>query len=243
MLNPDEQALLSTVIESTVKGALAPVHDVMRDLAGRSASEIGDAWAMQLRFWKVKRAARLAEKLRERLEPIGINRRPVALKLLMGTAENGATEEEDELQDLWAALLASAADSREPEVHPSFPDVLRQLTARDAKLLMLAARMQLAIRSTIPYEPVKIIDLRPRSGECGFDPTDAGAGDFYVSTETLIRVRLLEERDVSTQTIDGSGNYGAYIVTHLGWAFLRAVLSSEDFKNLTTIAVASKPAN
>ncbi|HLG54517.1 MAG TPA: hypothetical protein VI485_04245 [Vicinamibacterales bacterium] len=99
MLNPDEQEFINDAIESTVKGALAPIHDVVRELAGESASEIGSVWAMQLRFWKVKRAARLAEKLRAYLEPIGINRRPVALKLLMGTAEYGAIEEEDELQD------------------------------------------------------------------------------------------------------------------------------------------------
>ena len=158
---------------------------------------------MQLRFWKIKRAARLAERLRECLEPIGINRRPVVLKLLVGSIEQGAVEEEDELQDLWAALLASAADSRQPEVHPSFPDILHQLTARDARLLIVIAKMQLALSSTVPYEPVKIIEIRSRSGECGFDPSDTGAFDFHVSVETLIRLRMLEPRDVSEQSIDG----------------------------------------
>jgi hypothetical protein len=235
MLGPDEQEVLSTAVEGAIKGALAPVHEIVRDLAGPSASEIGATWSMQFRFWKIKRAARLAAKLQERLAPIGINRRPVALKLLMGTIENGAIEENDDLQDLWAALLASAADSREPVVHPSFPDILRQLTARDAQLLMLTARMQLAIRNTIPYEPVKIIDLRPASGECGFDLSDVGTFDFYVSAETLIRVRMLEPRDVSEQTMNGSGSYGAYLVTNLGWAFLRAVMLPSEYKKFTGV--------
>jgi hypothetical protein len=233
MLGPQEQEMISTAVEGAVKGALAPVHDIVRDLAGPSASEIGATWSMQLRFWKIRRAARLAERVREYLEPIGINRRPVALKLLMGSVEHGAIEEEDELQDLWVALLASAADSREPEVHPSFPEILHELTARDAKLLMLIARMQLAIRNTIPYEPVKIIEIRSRSGECGFNPSDAGAFDFSVSAETLIRLRILEPRDVSEQSIDGRSQYGAYIVTNLGWAFLRAVMIPTEFQALS----------
>src|SRR5206468_2468776 len=107
--------------------------------------------------------------------------------------------------------------------HPSFPDLLRQLTARDAKLLILAAQMQLAIRSTVPYEPVKIFELRGRSVECGFDSDDAGEGDFRVSGDTLVRLRLLETRDVREQRGDTSSQSAAYIMTNLGWAFLRAV--------------------
>lgn len=240
MLGPGEKEVIRTTVEGAVKGALAPIHDIVRDLAGQSASEIGDAWSMQLRFWKITRAARLAEKLREYLQPIGINRRPVALKLLMGTVENGAVEEEDELQHLWAALLASAADSREPEVHPSFPDILHQMTARDAKLLMLIARMQRAFGSAVPYAPVKIVEIRPRSGECGFDPSDAGAFDFYVSTETLIRVRMLEPRDVSEQSMDGRSQFAASIVTNLGWAFLRAVMLPSEFQRLTAVGASSR---
>lgn len=230
MLGPDEKEVISSTTEALVKGALAPVHELVRDLAGPSAAQIGSTLAMQFRYWKIQRALRLESKVRERLEPLGINRRPVALKLLLGTMENGAIEEEDDLQDLWAGLLASAADSREPAVHPSFPDILHQLTARDAKLLILIAQMQIAIKNTVPYEPVKMFEIRARSGECGFDASDGGAGDFYVGAETLIRVRMIEPRDVSEQSISGSGTFGAYMVTSLGWAFMRAVMLPEEYR-------------
>jgi hypothetical protein len=78
---------------------------------------------------------------------------------------------------------------------------------------------------------VKIIDARRQFGECGFNASDAGAFDFYGSTETLIRIRLLEPRDVSEQLIDGRGQYGAYIVTTLGWAFLRAVMRRDEYRD------------
>jgi len=176
--------VLADAAEGLAKGALAPLHDVVRELAGPAASEIGASFGQQLRLWRISRTVRFISKLQERLEPIGINRRSVALKLLLGAVENGAIEEEDELQDLWAALLASAADSREPDVHPSFPDILRQMTAHDAKLVMLIAKTQVELRNTVPYEPVKIIEIRQRSDECDFDPSDAGAFAFYVSAET-----------------------------------------------------------
>ena len=115
-------------------------------------------------------------------------------------------------------------------------------TARDAQLLMLIAAMQVGLRSIDPNEPVninrpvKIIEIRQRAGECGFDATDAGAFDFHVSTETLIRVRLLEPRDVSEQSIDGRRLYGSYLVTNLGWAFLRAVMSQAEYQRFTRSA-------
>ena len=236
MLAPDAHDVVTTAVEGAIKGALAPLHDVLRDLAGPAAVEIGESFGERFRLWRISNSVKYLTKLQRRLEPIGIHRRDVALKLLVGVVEHGTMEEEDELQDMWATLLASEADAREPHVHPSFPDILHQLTARDARLLMLAARMQLAIQDTVPYEPVKIMDLRPASDECGFDPTDTGAFEFYVSAETLIRVRLLESRDVTEERPGGSGRYGGYLVTNLGWAFLRAVLPPGQYKQLARVA-------
>src|SRR5687767_3142119 len=83
--------------------------------------------------------------------------------------------------------------------------------SRHAMLLILIAEMQLAKGPTFPYEPVKIFEIRRRSAEVGFTPESSGESDFRVSADTLVRQRLLEPRDVSEQTIDGSGQYAALI--------------------------------
>jgi hypothetical protein len=45
-------------------------------------------------------------------------------------------EEDEEVQTLWSALLANASiGDHAREVSPSFPEVLRQLSSRDAKIL------------------------------------------------------------------------------------------------------------
>lgn len=49
--------------------------------------------------------------------------------------EQGSNEEDDELQDLWAALLANSATNGTSI--PAAPDILRQLTKEDVLLLQL----------------------------------------------------------------------------------------------------------
>jgi hypothetical protein len=95
---------------------------------------LGDAAGNQIRFWKIRNAARLAERTRELLEPLGINRRSVPLRLFLRCVEEASMEDGEDIQDHWAALLASAANSAEPEAQPGFVDILRQLTGRDANL-------------------------------------------------------------------------------------------------------------
>lgn len=222
-LDPDQQQLVRNAAIGLAQGALKPVHDLLLDVCRGAAQEFGEAWKTEVRVWRLERAARLAQKAREFMEPLGINRRDVPLRLFLRTVEEASMEDSDELQDMFAALLASAANPKNPQVHPSFVDILSQLTPRDAKLLILIGKMQVAITNEIPYEPVKTFDIRPRSGEAGFDPSDAAAGEFFLSADTLVRQRLLEPRDISEQRLDGAGSYGGFILTDLAWAFLRAV--------------------
>jgi hypothetical protein len=44
-------------------------------------------------------------------------------------------EEDDSMSDRWAALLANAAGGSPDQVPPSFPAILRELTAGEAQLL------------------------------------------------------------------------------------------------------------
>src|SRR6266850_2381688 len=105
MLSPDEQDAISNTAEGLAKGALAPLHDLLRDLAAPGVSEIGQLFGLNVRYLKISRAISLAKRVNERLEPLGLNRRPIALKLLLSSFESAAVEDEDELQELWATLI------------------------------------------------------------------------------------------------------------------------------------------
>ncbi len=64
----------------------------------------------------------------------GMSAGRVPLKLLQPMIENGSLEEDDGLQDKWAALLANAATKRD-DVHPSFIEILKQLSSIEAIFL------------------------------------------------------------------------------------------------------------
>ena len=70
------------------------------------------------------------------LEEAGIEPQPVAPKVLLPILENASLEDDEELHDRRAALLANAADpGADVGVEAVFPDILRQLSRADAIFL------------------------------------------------------------------------------------------------------------
>jgi hypothetical protein len=66
----------------------------------------------RLRFARVKRLLRISSGFGELVKKRGIGQfRRISPKLVLPMLEYASLEDEDELQDLWASLLASAANS------------------------------------------------------------------------------------------------------------------------------------
>jgi hypothetical protein len=59
----------------------------------------------------------------------------VPLKTLLPLLEYASLEQEDDLQEKWAALLANASASGPILVLPGFSDILKQLSPQEARLL------------------------------------------------------------------------------------------------------------
>lgn len=92
----------------------------------------------KLQFIRAERQVRLAERWREILRERNIEGvlRIVPPKLAFPIIENASLEEDDELQDLWANLLASAVDpNRRTTLRSAFIDILRQLEVIDVHVL------------------------------------------------------------------------------------------------------------
>jgi hypothetical protein len=122
------------LVKAGVEAALKPFADLLEKLAGPAAEEIGLTLKDHVRVFRLNRQLRLFERTKEMLEQAGIDPSRVPLKLLSPIIESASLEEDNELQDRWAALLANA--SSQPEgIHPSFVDVLRQLTSMDVLVL------------------------------------------------------------------------------------------------------------
>src|SRR5262249_3995413 len=86
------------------------------------------------RVWRLKRAVRLLEDVRQIASDNGLKLKPVARRVLFPILEAASLEEDKELHKRWVALLTNAARA-DSDVLPSFPDILRQLTGEDAQFL------------------------------------------------------------------------------------------------------------
>src|ERR1035437_6608574 len=92
----------------------------------------------RLRYMRWERQIRLMQRAQEFLRLVGLAAptRPVPLKLLIPIMQGASLEEDDDLQDRWAALLVNAANASYPgEVRRSYATILEQLTPLDAKIL------------------------------------------------------------------------------------------------------------
>jgi hypothetical protein len=109
--------------------------------------------------------------------------------VLVPLLEGGSLEEDESMAERWAALLANATDPDAPDVPPAFPDVLRQLSTDDARLLdhMVSAPAQ----SGRPAIPPTMIEHHV------FGLLEAGPirvkDRLLLALDNLLRLRLVGE--------------------------------------------------
>lgn len=94
----------------------------------------------RLQFFRWERRVRFTRRANEIIEGRAIEEplSTISPKLAFPIIENASMEENDELQDIWANLLASAVDpSFEGVIRSAFIDILKQLEVIDAHILNL----------------------------------------------------------------------------------------------------------
>ncbi len=132
----DNTELIKAGAQGIAEGTMKPFSDLIQALFGPAATEAGLMLKDSVQRYRHMRRMRLLKRTQEVLANARIEPSRVALKLLIPIIENASNEEEDSLQDVWANLLSNAANAEEENnVHPSFPEILKELTGRDVKFL------------------------------------------------------------------------------------------------------------
>lgn len=126
----DEDKLVKAGVEAFLK----PVSDLIEKIAGPASEEIGLTLRDHIKVFRFKRQLRLFEQVKEMLDSAGILPQRVPLRLLHPIIEAASIEEDDFVQDKWAALLAGAA-AGSAGMHPSFVETLKQLSPIEAIFL------------------------------------------------------------------------------------------------------------
>lgn len=120
---------LGEVIKS---GALSNVTDMVKKLAGPALEEFGAIFADNVRMYRVRNFIKTTEKTKWILDEAGLEAKAIPSRLLLPIFDACSVEDEDDLQERWAGLLASASE-KNGGPSPSFIETLKQLTPQEAK--------------------------------------------------------------------------------------------------------------
>jgi hypothetical protein len=131
MLSPDEEKALEIGFDVV----LQPINEALSNITGPSSKTIGRMLNAML-CTQMRNVVRVYGRAAEMLNSVGVPLAPVPLKLLKPILDGASTEEDEEVQEIWAALLANAGGGAEPStVSPAYPEILRQLSTNDAKVM------------------------------------------------------------------------------------------------------------
>ena len=87
-------------------GAMANLIDLLKTLAGPALEEVGAIIADNARVYRVKNLLRTTEKTKRILQDAGLPPNPVPTRLLLPILDTCSVEDNDDLQECWAGLLA-----------------------------------------------------------------------------------------------------------------------------------------
>lgn len=171
----------------------------------------------RLRFMRWERQLRLRDRCLEIIRDRGLTGsfNIISPKLALPIIENASLEENDELQDLWAYLLASAIDPNfNGTVRATFIDIIKQLEVVDVHILSFIYK---AYKKDYPYhtyDPSPVEILIP--GKLVMDKLKLERSIFENSIDNLIRVRCI----VSWE----NKHYHHLAITSLGISFVEACM-------------------
>jgi len=215
---------LSTALVAAGSGLVVPFANKVLE---KSAQRLGGHIDEQL--------AALFTRAHGYLTATGREAQSVEPHLLKPIVENAPLETDPALAAHWAALLANAADpARQSYVQPAFAEILRQLTALDARILQTIATISQGQEAgTRPYMYAEATRIQREAGEGDGLLTIA----FRIAVDNLLRLRLCDGRGTTrppgklselisgrhSDTLAEGPGKDRLAITDLGLAFLDAV--------------------
>ncbi len=132
----DPHELIAISGQLTGVAAAIPFTSIVKRMLGPAADEIAERVRDEIKLYRYGRQLSMLSKAEKLAKDAGFTPKAVPVKLLFGLLEGASLEENEDLHDKWASLLANAANpAAMVPVRPSFMDTLKLLTPEAAKLL------------------------------------------------------------------------------------------------------------
>lgn len=138
---PEEEAKAVQEVAKATSNAIDAAREAGGFISKFIAGSLEQGMAIvedRLKYVRWERQVRLSVRADEFLRQLGLESptRPVPMKLAIPLIQAASLEEDNDLQDLWAALLANAANASSPiEIQRSYVSILEQLTPLETKIL------------------------------------------------------------------------------------------------------------
>ncbi len=116
-------------------GAAIPFTGIVKRMLGPAADELAEMWRDQIRIYRYGRQLKLLEKAERMAQEAGFTPQAVPPKILFPLLEGASFEENENLHDMWASLLANTASPHNTKMQPGFIATLKQMDVDEASLL------------------------------------------------------------------------------------------------------------
>jgi hypothetical protein len=219
-IDPQTSAVATQVASAAVEEA----KGLFGKFLGPACEEMGSLIGEHVRVFRLKNQIRILKRAKKILTAEGLEPEAVNLKTFVPLLEAGALEEDEEMAERWASLLASAATpAGKQTVEPSFIEILRQLTPLQARIL--DALYQHIEKSQIPdteWNQRGILSDGLRK------VLQIEFSQFLLSLDNLVRLRLVGFPSIGLDFISNKdarfqlANNSLLCGTHLGNAFIKA---------------------
>jgi hypothetical protein len=130
---------LEKATETAIRESFIAIRDFLGTIGGPAATEFGGTLGDWMKYWRFKNMVNIALRAKSFLERRGIQPKRVLPGTMIPLLEAASLADTEELQEMWASLLASAARGDAPEVPPAYVFILRELSPVEARVLALAA--------------------------------------------------------------------------------------------------------
>jgi hypothetical protein len=175
----------------------APAEEFLKKISGPAGDELGLWLRDKVRDYRARNTTRTVSSAQRMLSDGRKQVREVPLRTLLPLLDGASIEDSAELAELWAALLANAADANAKGIPPIFPSILQQLTPFDATVLN---RINAVLREGLPEDPLPLGRVRERE-RWGVRRAELALGESFpdqleAAIDTLGALGLIEHEPV-----------------------------------------------
>ena len=128
---------LSKILEEHgIPAAMKAACEAFSDVIGPPAKATGQLLASPIHMMQAELILRFIPRYKRLVEQAGMSQRQVPFRIWFSILQNVSIEEDNSMQERWAALLIDAANpDSEVDLPPSFLETLKQLSPQEAGAL------------------------------------------------------------------------------------------------------------